>query len=189
MDDDKSLAQLLQERLDSDQLEGWRVRWAARLGHPAARLILPSEESADGADVIGLLSSTGQRLLAVDYARRALPLYEAAAPGDERPARALAQAEAWARSGQPKPPPDHLNCMADAFSAASEVERQRTPAANAATWAARCAGHCLTHESIDAATWSGSEALMAAVTAGRNRKEVEEWQRKRLADYILREGL
>jgi len=151
------------------------------------------------------------REFAADCAERALPVYEAAYPGDDRPRRAVEVARAYARDGATR---DQLvaagmaadaaaraavRAPADAAEAAAntavwEAVRAATDAAQAAAWAvARAAAWDAGEAAAPAAAWATDAAALAAVAAADDAAwdaaeaaEAAErrWQATRLAELL-----
>jgi hypothetical protein len=119
------------------------------------------------------------REFAAGCAERALPVYEAAYPGDDRPRRAVEVARAYARGEATR---DELSARA----AARAAEDAAGGAARAAAWAAAWAV-------AGAAAWAAEAAARAAETAAwavagaaaGSAKDAERgWQAARLAELL-----
>src|SRR5690554_3183028 len=121
------------------------------------------------------------REFAADCAARALPVYEAAYPGDDRPRRAVEVARAYARGEATR---DELSARAAACAAAWAAE----DAAEDAAWAA-------SKDATEAAAWAAEDAAWAAADAARAAARSAEaaeaaeaaerrWQAARLAELL-----
>src|SRR5690606_3074010 len=123
------------------------------------------------------------REFAADCAERALAVYEAAYPGDDRPRRAVEVARAYARGEATR---DELSARAAACAAAwaaeDSAEDAAWAAAEAAAWAAG-------EDAIEAAVWAAEDAAWAAAraaaaAAGAAEAAERRWQAARLAELL-----
>src|SRR5690554_6047344 len=122
------------------------------------------------------------REFAADCAERALPVYEAAYPGDDRPRRAVEVARAYARGEATR---DELSARAAAEAAAWAAE----DAAEDAAWAAaEAAAWAASEDAIEAAAWAAEDAAWAAAEAAEDAEAAEAaertWQAARLAELL-----
>lgn len=132
-----------------------------------------------------LLDGLDHRLLvewACDCAERALPLFEADRPGDDRPRLALDAARAWAAC----PCTHHLSQAAPAVAAAYSATAQ-TSAAHAAFAAAYTDPNIDPAVAADARTAAANAACDASELAGGDRPKEEEWQARHLLELIAPE--
>src|SRR5690606_11532697 len=102
------------------------------------------------------------REFAADCAERALPVYEAAYPGDDRPRRAVEVARAYARGEATR---DELSARAAARTAAGAAASTAAwAAAKAAAWPAAAATEA-TRAATEAAAWAARAAAWGAEDA------------------------
>ena len=189
---------LLRERLRAGELTQAHVELAASLGHEATREVCPDVELRDwslpewkhgtAAEASRLLSKQLLVRVAADWAERVLPVWEDEYPDEPAPSKAIAAARAWADC----PCSKH---QYRAKFAAEDVEEEAVSAgqdtrASHAAWAAYSAAMVAeatpSGPGANPDTWlsgSGSHALEAA----ENPEAECEWQRLRLAAYVLGE--
>src|SRR5690606_31434495 len=133
------------------------------------------------------------REFAADCAERALPVYEAAYPGDDRPRRAVEVARAYARDEATR---DELSACAAAWAAEAAAWAAEAAAADAAwaaaedaAWAAaEAAAWAASKDAIEAAAWAAEDAAWAAAEAAEDAEAAEAaertWQAARLAELL-----
>ena len=174
----------LNARVRAGELTAEHVTLAASLGHAAARELDPvplvdwaNWDARRGAISAArdLLDETLPARVAADWADRVLPLWEAKHPDDDRPRKAIEAARAWAEC----PCDEHTKAAAAAY-AAAYAAACAAYAAHGAAYAAHAAA-CAAYAARARAT-----AARDAATAARDAADAEqEWQRLRLAAYVL----
>lgn len=132
---------------------------------------------------------------AADCAERALPVYEAAHPGDDRPRRAVEMARAYGDEATRDERSTRAAAWAAAEAAITAVSDAAELAAWAAAWAAWAAANPIeaawdarSASNSTEATWAASRAAEAAKAAARGAKAAEDaertWQAARLAELL-----
>jgi hypothetical protein len=187
---------LLRERLRAGELTQEHVEFAASLGHAAALELCPGvarlalsgpKEWGEGviAAATELTDETLPARVAADWAERSLPKWESE-HDDARPQRAIVAARTWADC----PCETHRAAAESAHEAAFDAAvdyldddaAEANQQASTASWAAATAAEAVDH-AADTAAATGNSAISAA---GDRRAECE-WQRLRLAAYVLGE--
>jgi hypothetical protein len=198
---------LLRARLRAGELTHKHVELAASLGHVAAREVCPvvalvkwGGQTTDQLKLLGVASTLlGDKKLptrlAADWAEGVLPLFERQHPRDTRPFEAIAAARAWVAC----PCKLHYRGASGASGRADAAGvKAATKAARGAAEAASSAARgaftgpkgAVLHHSILAAHMAvvaaaGEGGRTRAARAGRAAER--EWQRLRLAAYVLGE--
>lgn len=132
----------------------------------------------------GTLTDSNHRLLALwaaSCAEHVLPLFDEAAPGDDRPRQAIELSRAWVRG-------EITMRQALKISAARDAARNVSGAARFAAYAAAQAvavAHVAAHE-LGAAAYAIRAAQAAADKTGHEQARLDEgrWQREQLPDEI-----
>lgn len=203
-------AAVLRHRLRVGELTQEHVELAASLGHAAALEVCPDVELVDWAideeETLDALrtepirragSLLADRTLAVrvaaDWAERVLPVFERGRPQDSRSRIAIQAARAWVADPLDE---ERYTTAIDAGNAAFEANNREPyePDADSAARAAGSAGACAHHpdapDDIANALFNASQASSAAADAAlaSGQPDAErEWQRLRLAAYVLGE--
>ena len=200
----------LRERMRAGELTQEHVELATSLGHDVARALCPDAVSMDWgthhqrleaiAAATRLKDKTLSVSVAADWAERALPSWEAEHPPNGAPRRAIAAARAWVAC----PCEAHGLLADDAIDTAGPVYDAaglRTTLKGAAC-AAYAAADAAAAKTTDAAVFAAASASTAAlprrpqprlvVSAAESARSLtldaeREWQRLRLAVYVLGE--
>jgi hypothetical protein len=201
--DPEAAAAALRERVRCGELTNDHVELAAYLGHKGARALCPEKEEVEWISikdqrqaVMEAARRVGKTLparVAADWAGRWLPKWEAVYPDDPRPRAAISAARAWADC----PCEDHRAQCARAMDAAQAAANQagidEMNAAGAEEEAISLAGDAAIVATNAAragcATTRGTQATAArdALFFPEDDQEEGEWQRLRLAAYVLGE--
>ena len=193
--DPESMARFYRARVHAGVLNEDHVILAASLGDPAALVLCPNVASVNWRKRIShaiqaaadLCGRTLPALIAADWAERSLPKWESLYPDDRRPHEAIAAARAWAEC-----PCD--SCRGTALSAAealrpiSASSSPDLPAWDTADWdAAKSAEN--SRFAVYATSANPDKASRCAAMSSRTTMEPDdaerEWQRMRLAHYVL----
>jgi len=209
--DPAARARYLVARLRTGTVSREQVALAARLGAPVAREVLPGEPLVDWADYTARKAAIAETQAivgrpsvvrcAADWAERVLPAWERDRAGDGRPRVAIAAARAWADC----PCEGHEAAAKAAADAASDASASAyaadaayyasasayAAAASASAYAyAACAAYaayaaCAAAAAAYASATTAYAAYAAYVAADSDSER--EWQRLRLAAYVLGE--
>ena len=196
--DPAARARYLVARLRTGTVSREQVALAARLGAPVAREVLPGEPLVDWADYTARKAAIAETQAivgrpsvvrcAADWAERVLPAWERDRAGDGRPRVAIAAARAWADC----PCEGHeaaAKAAADAASDASASAYAAAASASAYAYAACAAYAAYAACAAAAAAYASATTAYAAYAAyvAADSDSEREWQRLRLAAYVLGE--
>ncbi len=186
---------ILRERLRAGDLTQEHIDLAARLGHPHAREMMPEVDVVQREDELlseDMFWVIGEHLgyptlvsVAVEWAERALPRWEALMPGDATARNAIAAAREWTEC----PCPEHADKASEAaFLATGAVDNAPVgPAIYGSTAAYNVAWLVEALENQDLAAALGfvrDVAKFASASVDLGVADFE-WQRLRLAEYVL----
>jgi len=193
-------AKLLRERLKVGEIDREIVILAARLGHPGANALFPVEVMTDALDTVFLGASSaigvqGRVRLLADWAEAVADLWSFEYPKDGRPKAAVEAARAWADC----PCPDHLAVATAARTAAqaalgvanamlADADWLDEESAEYSRFYARRAIRAAALAASAASATTGADVHRDLIAAFERAEEDEgEWQRLRLAGYLLGE--
>jgi hypothetical protein len=188
---------VLRARLRLGEVSHEQIELAASLGHVDALMLCPDVErsvllgSAVRRASLLVLEQTLPSRVAADWAERALPAWETKHPEEPAPRHAIAAARSWAECPS-ETRMRHASAAAraahDAASAVSatfpDVVSRAMHAAHAAAHAAKTSVSALARFAV---TNTARSSAHAASSNDATKLAEEEWQRLRLAAYVLGE--